>query len=173
MEEIYKTIEEFDNYEVSNFGNVRNKKTKKGLKGGFNKTTGYLHVRLSKDGKGTTKYIHHLVAKSFIENPDDKPSIDHKDNNPLNNHVDNLRFATYQENNQNAKIRKDNKSGFKGVGEMENGKFRAYITIDGIYIHLGYFSTKEQAKDARIKRANQAFGVFTNECERLEEDEDE
>jgi hypothetical protein len=43
MEEIYKTVEGFDNYEVSNFGTVRNKTTQRRLKGTPDKD-GYLKV---------------------------------------------------------------------------------------------------------------------------------
>ena len=41
MNEIYKTIEGFPNYEASNMGNIRNKKTKRILKAG--KDAGYSH----------------------------------------------------------------------------------------------------------------------------------
>ena len=37
--------------------------------------------------------------------------------------------------------------------------------IDGIAIILGYFDNKEDAINARVLKAHQAFGVFTNACE--------
>jgi hypothetical protein len=40
------------------------------------------------------------------------------------------------------------------------------ITIDGIRIGLGLFNTVEEAKQERIKRANQAFGIYVNACEK-------
>eukprot|EP01038_Epipyxis_sp_PR26KG_P017467 gene17467-24167_t len=55
-------------------------------------------------------------------------------------------------------MRSDNKSGIKGVSFNSNrNKWEAYIMIDGIKIHLGLFKTIEEAKQARINRANQAF----------------
>jgi hypothetical protein len=39
--------------------------------------------------------------------------------------------------------------------------------IDGEKIHIGYYDNLEDAKIARIIRANEAFGVYTNACEKL------
>ena len=39
--------------------------------------------------------------------------------------------------------------------------------IDGIHLHIGYFDNLEDAKTARVNRANEAFGVFVNACEKL------
>ena len=43
--------------------------------------------------------MHRLVAKEFLENPDNLEFVHHKDNNKLNNHVDNLQWVTRSENN--------------------------------------------------------------------------
>ena len=37
--------------------------------------------------------------------------------------------------------------------------------LDGISIHLGYFDNLEDAKQARMIKANEAFGVFTHKIE--------
>jgi hypothetical protein len=44
------------------------------------------------------KYLHRLVARLFIPNPENKLTVNHIDCNKLNNHVDNLEWATYSEN---------------------------------------------------------------------------
>ena len=67
MEEIWKTIDGFKNYEVSTFGNVRNKKTSRVLKL-LESCNGYFKINLWVDGKMTTKLVHRLVAESFIKN---------------------------------------------------------------------------------------------------------
>ena len=87
MEEEYKSIVDFENYEVSNFGNVRNIKTGRILKPSID-SHGYYKVSLCKDKKQTTKKIHQLVANAFIENPENKSCVDHIDGNNLNNNVE-------------------------------------------------------------------------------------
>ena len=94
--EIWKIINNFDNYEVSTFGNVKNKKTGRILKA--SKSGGYYNVNLSKI-KTNTKQVHRLVAETFIENPENKLHVNHKDKNKLNNCLTNLEWCTPKENN--------------------------------------------------------------------------
>ena len=166
MEE-YKTIADYENYEVSNLGNVRNKKTGRVLKPRLN-IHGYYTVNLCKEGKAINKTIHRLECNAFLDNSENKPCIDHVNNDKLNNDLKNLRWCSYKENNQNSKIRKNNTSGVKGVYfHKATNKWMAYIMINGITIVLGYFENIEDARDARVAAANKAFGVFTNSCELL------
>ena len=94
MEE-FRIIKDYENYEVSNFGNVRNIKTGRVLKGVNSK--GYLRVNLN-NGVRKTLRIHRLVGIAFIPNPKNKECLDHIDNNQLNNHISNLRWANLREN---------------------------------------------------------------------------
>lgn len=98
--EEWKNIPEFNGYEVSNFGNVRNKKLKH-LKKIANRK-GYLEVRLFKNGKETSKVIHRLVAKAFIDNLNNYPQVNHIDGNKGNNCVENLIWVTNSENQKHA-----------------------------------------------------------------------
>jgi hypothetical protein len=76
--------------------------------------------------------------------------------------------VTISENNQNSKISNRNTSGAKGIYWHKNAnKWHAQIKIDGISIHIGLYNTLEEAKEARVKRANEVFGVYTNECEKI------
>lgn len=59
-------------------------------------------VSLSKDGKKEEWKVHRLVAKAFIENPENYPTINHKDGNPLNNCVGNLEWCDQKQNVQHA-----------------------------------------------------------------------
>lgn len=168
MEEIWKQIENYENYSVSTFGQVRNDTTGKILKGSIN-GGGRLHFGLCKNGITYKRNLHRLVAIAFIENPEGKPEVDHIDNNPLNNKIENLRWATSKENCRNRQNRIDNKSGIKGVSwDKSRQKWCAFIQIDEINIHLGRYNTIEEATLARQTRANQAFGVFTNVCETIQ-----
>lgn len=75
--------------------------------------------------------------------------VDHADGNGLNNQRYNLRPATEAQNRQNARIRADNVSGYKGVSYHPVDKnWRARIQANGISHYLGAFNTAEEAADA-------------------------
>ena len=165
--EVFREIENYDNYAVSSFGRVKNTKTGRILKAGLD-SHGYLTVNLCEDGVKKIHRIHRLVACAFINNPDNKECVDHKDNNKTNNNISNLRFATTKENSQNSKLSNNNTSNVKGVYFNKKAKkWHARIMIDGIQIHIGLFDNLEDAKTARVNRANEAFGIYTNACEQL------
>lgn len=95
--EVWKDIANYDKYEVSSFGNVRNKKTGRILKP--SNIGGYYSVGLS--NKKTNSFsVHRLVALAFIENPENKLHVNHKDKNSLNNKLINLEWNTAKENNK-------------------------------------------------------------------------
>lgn len=48
--------------------------------------------------KQIKRYIHQLVAETFVENPNEYNEIDHIDRNKLNNHYTNLRWISRFEN---------------------------------------------------------------------------
>ena len=166
--EVWRSIENYENYVVSSFGKIKNTKTARILKAGLS-SHGYLTVVLCEDGLAKKSYyVHRLVANAFINNPNDKLCVDHKDNNKTNNNISNLRFATAKQNSQNRKLSSRNTSNVKGVTwKKSHKKWQARIKIDGIQIHIGYYDNLEDAKTARVNRANEAFGVYTNACERL------
>lgn len=114
-EEIYKLINGYENYEVSNLGNVRNVKTKRILKGKQNRCDGYLQVGLYIKRDRIFKCIHSLVAMAFLDYIECKPMVDHINNKKLDNRLANLRYATGSENGQNSKLSARNTSGFEGV----------------------------------------------------------
>jgi hypothetical protein len=145
---------------------VRNDTTGKLLKGRFC-SWGYYQVILNKNGKPKPMNIHRLAANAFISNPNNQLCVDHIDNNKLNNNITNLRWVTTSENCQNKSMSTLSTSGVKGVYWNKNrNKWRAYIKIDAIDIHLGYFINLEDAKKARLERANKEFGVYMNSCEK-------
>lgn len=86
--------------------------------------------------------------------------IDHKNRKPDDNRIANLRLATRRQNMQNKKMRRDNSAGFKGVSTRSNGRSRAVITVNGKRIHLGYFSTAEEAHAAYRRAAWKHFGKY-------------
>ena len=109
MKEIWKDIEGFEGYQVSNMGRVKSlgrlveRKTTnmiiqtRILKPSIN--MGYHYVCLQKDKKSYFHAVHRLVGNAFIPNPDGLPCINHKDENPSNNLVNNLEWCTSSYNN--------------------------------------------------------------------------
>lgn len=115
--ESWKVIYDFPNYEISNYGNVRN--NTKIIKSVPNKH-GYNVVVLC-NGTRKSVNVHRLVAAAFIPNPDNKPCVDHIDGDKSNNRADNLRWVTTKENCNNP-ITKSRLN--KKIGEYMVGRFR-------------------------------------------------
>lgn len=100
--EIFKTIEEFPNYMVSNFGNVKGNYSGIILKPYYNKK-GYSLVTLCKPKQEqANRFVHRLVAKTFIENPNNYDQVNHIDGNKSNNHISNLEWCNYTQNKAHA-----------------------------------------------------------------------
>jgi hypothetical protein len=59
-----------------------------------NRTNGYLAISIN---NAPEKYVHRLVARYFLENPENKRTVNHIDADKRNNHVDNLEWATDKE----------------------------------------------------------------------------
>lgn len=100
--EQWKDIEGFDGkYQVSNFGRIRTTnyhRTKQCKMMKLSKNFDYLGVRLTKNGKGRTFFVHRLVASAFIENPEKKPYVNHKNGDKYDNQSKNLEWVTPSEN---------------------------------------------------------------------------
>jgi len=95
--EVWMPINDYDNYEISSLGNVRNINTCRILK--LTNKGGYIFTGLSKNCGIKTYPVHRLVASAFIDNPKNKPQVNHKDKNRSNNIVSNLEWSTASENN--------------------------------------------------------------------------
>ena len=102
-------------YEVSNLGNVRNKKTKAVLSQ-EDTGNGYLCVGLQID-KGVYKKtrVHRMVAMAFLEfqRTEERNEVDHINGNKSDNSVDNLRWCTHKENMNNPVTRRKIRRGVK------------------------------------------------------------
>lgn len=60
----------------------------------------YLRIRIKNDqGKFRKEYVHRIIAKVFVPNPENLPYINHKDENKYNNNATNLEWCTAAYNN--------------------------------------------------------------------------
>lgn len=72
--------------------------------------------------------------------------IDHLNENSLDNRRENLKIATYEENASHKKIYKNNKTGRTGVRKGRQGKYRAFIKINGKEKSKTFSSFEEAVK---------------------------
>lgn len=93
---IWKTITGYDNYSVSNMGDIKNNATQRILKTCVR--NGYKSISLSNGNVKKTYNVHTIVANTFIEKPSGRYVVNHKDENKLNNNVSNLEYMTYKDN---------------------------------------------------------------------------
>lgn len=96
--EIWKTITKFEEYQISNLGNVKSLKFGKERYLKAIKRSGYLRVELNSKAFS----IHRLVAQEFINNPENKEQINHINGIKHDNRLENLEWCTQSENIKHA-----------------------------------------------------------------------
>lgn len=114
--------------------------------------------RLVAFDNGKNVFLHRFILGLNNE----KYVVDHINHNVVDNTRKNLRICSQKQNSYNTSLSKNNTSGFNGVSKMKNGKYRAYINQDYRQIHLGFYDTAEDAKEARDKASIEKYGEFAN-----------
>lgn len=93
----------------------------------------------------------HRLAWAYVYGEFPSGIIDHIDGDVSNNSISNLRIADKTKNAENQRRPHiNNKLGVLGVYLRKNGRYNAQIKVNGKKIHLGYYGTIEEAKNAYL-----------------------
>jgi len=107
------------------------------------------------------EYLAARLAWKIIHGTDPAGEIDHINRDRADDRISNLREASRSQNQMNKIVRKTTMSGVKGVTRSGVG-WRAVIKHYGNSVHLGTFSTKEQAGNAYKEAAKKYHGEYAN-----------
>jgi len=117
---------------------------------------GYTHI-----GVEGVKYLAHHLAWVHVTGEWPSSFIDHKNLNKTDNRFENLRLASFRENSFNISVRKNSKSGFRGVCFKKQMRgWVAQITKDKRTEYLGTFDVPEKAAAVYAKRAQELYGTY-------------
>ena len=112
LNEIWKIIPNFDNYEASNTGKIRHKNNKLISSNKLGRS-GYIRKTLIDNNKNKINTtVHYLICTTFHgPKPSEFHTVDHIDKNKINNNENNLKWATPSEQNTN-KTKKNTVGGY-------------------------------------------------------------
>ncbi len=117
---------------------------------------GYLVIRVCGE-----LYLASRLAWLYMTGEWPEKQIDHRNGKRSDNAWINLREATNGQNQANAKRRRDNVSGSKGIcWERRRRHWRVTITKDGKQNHVGGFKLLDDARAAYAEEAKRLFGEF-------------
>lgn len=148
--ELWKPVDRFTNYEVSNRGRVRNVTRNHILKQGTFKQ-GYKYVTLSDNTYKKTLSVHRLVAYAFIPNLENKPQVNHLNNISDDNRVLNLEWVTHQENMDHGKLVKAFPQGVNAFNSKLTDRQVRQIVIDSKSMSEPQMSKKYNVSEPAIR----------------------
>lgn len=154
VEEVWKPIEENNNYLISNYGRIKSLYSGKILKCCI--LDGYYRVVIKLTNKKQKMFnVHRLVAEYFLKNPKNLRCVNHKDENKLNNYFENLEWCSYSYNNTyNGAARKRGEK-LKGREPWNKGK-----KMDDAF-------KKRISKTMKEKYKNGSIRFFGNQCTKM------
>lgn len=125
---------------------------------------GYRMLGITAEFGKEEKLLAHRIAWAHYYGEWPTGFLDHINRDRLDNSIRNLRPATITENSMNAKVRKDNSSGVRGVSRFRDGRWRVRLNKNGEEVYCAFFASKEEAIAARKEAALRFYGEFAREC---------
>ena len=135
--EIFKQIDGYPNYLISNLGNIKSLANGKEriLKPFVDSKGRYLQITLCNNGERKKYLVHRLVALAFLPVAEGKNVVNHKDGNPQNNNVSNLEWCTTQENVHDS---------YKVMGPLRHFSKAKLISPDGYEMFFDSISAAQR-----------------------------
>ena len=99
---------------------------------------GYWSVRLSENGITYTKFIHRILAETFIPKVEGKPFVNHKNGNKLDNRIENLEWVSHGENIKHAYKMGLLKPSCKHVIDNCSGREYSSINVAAKHLNINY-----------------------------------
>ena len=139
--EIWKSINGYEHYYISNTGKIKNTKNNKNkLLNPIIRENKYSSITLYKNNNKKSFTMHRLIAIYFIPNPENKPCVNHINGLKYDFNIDNLEWCTYSENEiHSVKILNKKHNGVKGV-KNHNNKLKE---LDVFYIKNSNLSQRK------------------------------
>ena len=146
---MFVTIKDYPNYSINENGEVKSIYVSKMLKP-RTAGRGYFCYQLRNENGVKNEYIHRLVAKTFIPNPNNLPQVDHIDGNRANNNVSNLRWVNNYDNMhafgyENREIKSIQAVGIRVIAVKGDTKLE-FDTKSALLRHFGYKTNQTRLK---------------------------
>ncbi len=114
MEE-WREVKEYKGYKASNLGRIMTP-TNFIYNNYQSVKQKYFVLRFKGDGFVKSEPVHRVIARTFIDNIDDKPIVNHKNGDTVDNKAENLEWVTYAENTQHYYRELKNKMSSVNIG---------------------------------------------------------
>jgi len=161
-----ENISEREIYKISNYGRVKSFKVNKveGMIIKISLFAGYPRLSLiQKSGKRTARYIHKIVAETFIgKDNDEQIYVIHKDYDKENNKINNLAWATKREKELHQ---------FKNPEYLTNSVRRTYSKLNEGQVRIIKKLISDPNRKTRIKMIAKRFGVSEMQLYRIKSGE--
>lgn len=108
------------------------------------------------------EYLAHRLAWFLHHREWPAEEVDHINGNRQDNRICNLRESSHTQNNHNQPMRRNNKSGVKGVHRSRGGKWHVQVCLNYKIHHGGLYERLEDAEVAARQLRDQLHGEFAN-----------